>query len=89
MTIPGCSRISARRSRTSGMEISVLQDLQGPKIRIGDLSVPSIELRAGETLVITTDPIVGGPGRVSTTYGGLPAMSVPVPTYSLTTGNSG
>jgi len=56
----------------TGVEISVLQDLQGPKIRIGDLSVPSIDLRRGETLVITSEPLVGGPGRVSTTYEGLP-----------------
>jgi len=51
--------------------ISVLQDLQGPKIRIGELSVPAIDLRPGGKLVITTEPIVGGPGRVSTTYEGL------------------
>ena len=53
------------------VDISVLQDLQGPKIRIGELSVPAIDLRPGEKLVITTAPIVGGPGRVSTTYEGL------------------
>jgi pyruvate kinase len=53
------------------VDISVLQDLQGPKIRIGNLSVPAIDLRPGEKLVITTEPIVGGPGRVSTTYEGL------------------
>jgi pyruvate kinase len=55
----------------AGVEVSVLQDLQGPKIRIGELSVPSIELHKGEKLVITTEPLVGGPGRVSTTYEGL------------------
>ncbi len=60
-----------RAVEQSGTAVSVLQDLQGPKIRIGDLSVPSIELRKGEKLVITTEPIVGGPGRVSTTYEGL------------------
>jgi pyruvate kinase len=52
----------------AGVEVSVLQDLQGPKIRIGELSVPSIDLRQGEKLVITTEALVGGPGRVSTTY---------------------
>jgi pyruvate kinase len=56
----------------AGVDISVLQDLQGPKIRVGELSVPAIDLRKGEKLVITTEPIVGGPGRVSTTYEGLP-----------------
>jgi pyruvate kinase len=55
----------------AGVVISILQDLQGPKIRIGELSVPSIDLRRGEKLVITTEPLVGGPGRVSTTYEGL------------------
>ncbi|HEX7572183.1 MAG TPA: pyruvate kinase, partial [Bacteroidota bacterium] len=43
----------------SGVVVSVLQDLQGPKIRIGELSVPSIDLRHGEKLVITTEPLVG------------------------------
>ncbi|HTO94588.1 MAG TPA: pyruvate kinase, partial [Bacteroidota bacterium] len=60
-------------ARASGSAVSVLQDLQGPKIRIGGLSVPSIDLRKGETLVITTEQITGGPGRVSTTYGELAA----------------
>jgi pyruvate kinase len=56
----------------AGREVSVLQDLQGPKIRIGGMSVPSIELKNGERLVITTEQVPGGPGRVSTTYEGLP-----------------
>ena len=60
-----------RAVERAGVEVSVLQDLQGPKIRIGELSVPSIDLRQGEKLVITTEPLVGGPGRVSTTYEGL------------------
>ena len=57
----------------TGAPVSVLQDLQGPKIRIGEIGVPSIDLRKGETLVITTEPIVGTPGRVSTTYAALAA----------------
>ena len=55
-------------AKATGMELTILQDLQGPKIRIGDLSVPSIELKAGEQFTITTDPLVGDRGRVSTTY---------------------
>jgi pyruvate kinase len=58
--------------RQTGNHVAVLQDLQGPKIRIGDLSVPSFILNQGEELVITTDDsFVGGPGKVSTTYRGL------------------
>ena len=56
---------------TSGVCVAVLQDLQGPKIRVGKLKVPSITLRAGEKFIITTEEIEGGPGRVSTTYPGL------------------
>ena len=55
-------------AKATGMELTILQDLQGPKIRIGDLSVPSIELKAGEQFTITTDRLVGDRGRVSTTY---------------------
>lgn len=55
-------------SRRVGVELTVMQDLQGPKIRIGELSVPSIELKRGDRFTITTEPFVGVPGRVSTTY---------------------
>lgn len=55
-----------------GVSVCLMQDLQGPKIRIGELSTPSIEVPTGSTLAITTDPIVGGPGRVSTVFRPLP-----------------
>lgn len=57
----------------TGIHVAILQDLQGPKIRVGELSVPSIDLRQGTRLTITTETIVGGPGRISTTYAGLAA----------------
>jgi pyruvate kinase len=60
--------------KAAGTDVGILQDLQGPKIRIGGLSVPSFMLTAGDALTITTDEsVVGGPGRVSTTYRGLSA----------------
>ncbi len=52
----------------TGEHLAVLQDLQGPKIRIGDLNVPFVELRPGARFTITTDPIIGDETRVSTTY---------------------
>jgi len=60
-------------SNRTGAELTVLQDLQGPKIRIGDLSVPYIELRTGDHFIITIDPIIGeaqkdGRWKVSTTF---------------------
>jgi pyruvate kinase len=56
----------------TGEAIGILQDLQGPKIRVGDLAVPVIELKAGGMLIITTDPVRGEGNRVSTTYAALP-----------------
>jgi len=56
-----------------GRSVAVLLDLQGPKIRIGTFAGGSVELRAGDEFVITTDTsVVGDQHRVSTTYGHLP-----------------
>lgn len=52
--------------------VAILQDLQGPKIRVGKLAVEPIELEVGDKLTITTEDVKGEPGRVSTTYEGLP-----------------
>lgn len=58
-------------AKRTGVEVAVLQDLQGPKIRIGEFSAPFIELRAGDRFTITTDHVIGGTTVVSTTYSGL------------------
>jgi len=52
--------------------LCVMQDLQGPKIRIGELSAPTVDVPTGSLLRITTDPIAGSAGRVSTTFTPLP-----------------
>lgn len=54
--------------KRTGEFITVLQDLQGPKIRIGSFKTPFVELRAGASFTITTDQITGDETRVSTTY---------------------
>ncbi|MBI5474948.1 MAG: pyruvate kinase [Ignavibacteriae bacterium] len=59
------------RERT-GTFISVLQDLQGPKIRIGEFNEPHVELRQGGSFTITSEAITGDQQRVSTTYANLP-----------------
>jgi pyruvate kinase len=59
--------------RRTGEHIGILQDLQGPKIRIGDLAAGAVHLVAGATLTITTEAVAGDVHRVSTTYAGLPS----------------
>ena len=58
--------------RRVGRPLAILQDLQGPKIRVGKVQEPGIELCAGDKLTITNRPTLGVPGLVSTTYESLP-----------------
>ncbi len=52
--------------------LAVLVDLQGPKIRIGNLAQPSYEIKDGDTLEITTEEVLGTNEKVSTSYKPLP-----------------
>ncbi|NTV47583.1 MAG: pyruvate kinase, partial [Chlorobiales bacterium] len=54
-------------SRQTGKPIAILQDLQGPKIRIGDL-IKNVLLNPGDRLRITTEDIIGDYHVVSTSY---------------------
>ena len=48
--------------------VSILVDLQGPKIRVGELETPEVELVTGETIEITVDDIKGNKKIISTSY---------------------
>ncbi len=54
-----------------GTHIALLQDLQGPKIRVNEMQ-PGIEIKAGDTITITTKEVLGNQELVSTSYEGLP-----------------
>jgi pyruvate kinase len=60
-------------SAASGEAIAVLQDLSGPKIRIGEVQGGSVELEEGQKLAITTIEVMGTRHRVSTVYTALPS----------------
>ena len=53
--------------------LAVLVDLQGPKIRIGELVQPEIEINSGVKIEITTENIKGDSKRISTSYKNLPS----------------
>ena len=55
-------------SREVGRSVAILQDLQGPKIRVGRFSQGPVELHKGAEFIITMDDIDGDQERVSTTY---------------------
>ncbi|MBC8155465.1 MAG: pyruvate kinase, partial [Bacteroidetes bacterium] len=54
-----------------GLNLCILQDLQGPKIRIGNVENNGVEIKAGQRLVFTNDDILGSTERVSTPYKGM------------------
>jgi pyruvate kinase len=49
------------------MSVSLLQDLQGPKIRVGEVE-KGCKIVAGQEFVITTEPMVGNAQMASTVY---------------------
>jgi len=65
-------RLIREISRELGRVVAVLQDLAGPKIRVGTLPEPGIRLEAGETFVLTGEPVAGSHNRVSVSYPALP-----------------
>jgi len=52
--------------------IAILQDIPGPKIRIGRFKEGSVQLRQGSTFTLSTKPIEGDETKVTVNYGGLP-----------------
>jgi pyruvate kinase len=55
-------------SEELGKHTAILADLQGPKMRVGEMQDGPIELLNGSELVITVEPVKGRPGMVSTSY---------------------
>ena len=58
-------------AREAGRAVAILQDLQGPKIRVGRFAEGKVVLRAGQPFVLTTDDVPGDEHRVSVSYKGL------------------
>src|ERR1700754_3861289 len=52
----------------AGRAVAILADLQGPKIRLRRFADGPHEWRTGDSVVITSDDIVGTIDRVSVTY---------------------
>jgi pyruvate kinase len=67
-----------RAIQQSGRIVALLQDLSGPKIRTGLLRDHApLQLTAGDALTIAVGDFIGEPGRVSTTFAGLPGVVRP------------
>ena len=73
---PDFHRENIRRIRACseqlGKPVAILADLQGPKLRVGTMQADGVLLEASAPLVLTTEPIIGAPGRVPVQYEHLP-----------------
>jgi pyruvate kinase len=56
----------------AGKRLAIMGDLSGPKMRIGMLAQEPVELKPGDSFVLTTDDIVGDAGKASVTFKRLP-----------------
>ncbi len=59
-------------AQKAGRPLAILQDLSGPKIRIGDFTTETVTLVKGKKLVLTTKPGPGTVDRVFVNYKKLP-----------------
>ncbi|MCW5852686.1 MAG: pyruvate kinase [Anaerolineae bacterium] len=55
-----------------GVQVAVLADLQGPKLRIGALEGGSADLVPGQPFTLTTEPVVGNASLATAPYPELP-----------------
>ena len=52
----------------TGLHTAILADLQGPKLRIGEVENNGVLLNVGQDLIITTEKAIGSASRVYITY---------------------
>ncbi|MCS6807080.1 MAG: pyruvate kinase [Acidobacteriota bacterium] len=76
-------RVAAQLDRP----VAILQDLAGPKIRIGDIEDGSVMLEPGALFTLTTRPVAGNQQQVSISYAGLPEDVQPGDTLLLSDGS--
>ena len=55
-------------NRTHPVNIAILADLQGPKLRVGDLTGGRVELTDGDELIFTTEKVLGTKSKIYVSY---------------------
>lgn len=58
----------------SGRQVALLLDTKGPEIRLGKFEKGEVELKAGDSFILTSREIVGNKSIVSVSYSGLPQV---------------
>lgn len=57
-----------RINKSEPYNIAILADLQGPKLRVGELEDGSLEIREGDILTFTSENVIGNKDRIFVSY---------------------
>jgi pyruvate kinase len=66
-----------RAARGAGRRLAILADLPGPKMRVGQITPEPVELKAGDSFVLTTEDLVGDATQASVNFDRLPQVVKP------------
>lgn len=61
-----------RLAQEEGKVVAVMQDLQGPRVRVGKFKDGSAMLKAGQTFILTTRDVIGNEKEITVLYPRLP-----------------
>jgi pyruvate kinase len=64
-------------SEDMGRPVAILTDLQGPKLRVGQVESGGLVLREGQDVVLTTRSVLGHGAEIPVQYAGLPELVQP------------
>jgi pyruvate kinase len=73
-------------ARSAERRVTIMADLPGPKMRIGQLAQEPVELKSADSFTLTTEDIVGDNRRVSVSFSGLAQAVKPGDTLYLNDG---
>ena len=55
-------------NKTEPVNIAILADLQGPKLRVGELAEGQVELQEGDEVIFTTVKTIGSKSKIYVSY---------------------
>jgi pyruvate kinase len=61
-------RLIRQEAAKAGRQIAIIQDLQGPKLRVGVMQDDGVMLKRGDTIAVSTQKAVGTSRKISITY---------------------
>lgn len=63
-----CIKKIRETSHSKGRYCGILADLQGPKIRVGEIQDGKVHLKQGDSIILTSETVIGNAQRVSISY---------------------